>query len=74
MLQQIDLRLLPYKERIELAIKAIRSNANLSQQRAATVYNMPETTLWRERAKLASERVISPYCSKLTKQEEEVLV
>jgi len=74
MLQQIDLRLLPCKERIKLAIKAIRSNANLSQQRAAAVYNVPETTLWRQRAKLASKRVISPYCSKLIRQEEEVLV
>jgi len=43
--QQIDLRLLPRKERIELAIKAMRSNANLSQQRAAAVYNVPKTTL-----------------------------
>ncbi|RYZ89284.1 MAG: hypothetical protein EOP04_07220 [Proteobacteria bacterium] len=37
--------MLPYKERIKLTIKAIRSNANLSQRRAATVYNVPETTL-----------------------------
>ena len=72
--QQIDLGLLPRKERIELAIKAMRSNANLSQRRAAAVYNVPETTLRRQRAKPASERVISPYRSKLTRQEEEVLV
>ena len=72
--QQIDLRLLPRKERIELAIKAMRSNANLSQRRAAAVYNVPETTLRRERAKPASERVISPHRSKLTRQEEEVLI
>jgi DNA mismatch repair ATPase MutL len=52
----------------------MRSNANLSQRRAAAVYNVPETTLQRQRAKPASERVISPYCSKLTRQEEEVLV
>jgi DNA-binding transcriptional regulator YiaG len=43
--QQIDLGLLPRKERIELAIKAMRSNANLSQRRAAAVYNVPQTTL-----------------------------
>ena len=54
MLQQINLKLLPYKERIKLAIKAIESNANLSQRRAATVYNVPESTLRRQRAKLAS--------------------
>ena len=74
MLQQINLKLLPYKERIKLAIKAMESNANLSQRRAATVYNVPESTLRRQRAKPASQRVIYPNCSKLTKQEEEVLV
>ena len=74
MSQQIDLELLPRKERIELAIKAMESNANLSQRRAATVYNVPESTLRRQRAKPASQRVIYPNCSKLTKQEEEVLV
>ena len=74
MLQQIDLELLPREERIELAIKAIKSNANLSQQRAAAVYNVPKSTLQRQRAKPASQRVIYSNCSKLTKQEEEVLV
>jgi hypothetical protein len=45
MLQQPDLELLSCVERITLAIKAIKSNASLSQQRAAAVYNVPETTL-----------------------------
>ena len=45
MSQQINLKLLPYKERIEIAIKAIRSNTNLSQQRAAAVYSVPKSTL-----------------------------
>jgi DNA-binding transcriptional regulator YiaG len=54
MSQQIDLELLPREERIKLAIKAIKSNANLSQRRAAAVYNVPESTLQRQRAKLAS--------------------
>jgi hypothetical protein len=74
MSQQIDLELLPREERIDLAIKALKSNANLSQRRAAAVYKMPESTLRRQRAKLASQRVIHPNACKLTMQEEEVLV
>jgi DNA-binding transcriptional regulator YiaG len=54
MLQQIDLKLLPREERINLAIKAIKSNANLSQRRAAAVYEVPKSTLRRQHAKLAS--------------------
>ena len=74
MLQQINLKLLPREERINLAIKALKSNANLSQRRAAAVYKVPESTLQRQRAKPASQRVIHPNAYKLTKQEEEVLV
>jgi hypothetical protein len=74
MSQQIDLKLLPREERIDLAIKAMKSNANLSQRRAAAVYEVPESTLRRQRAKPASQRVIHPNACKLTKQEEEVLV
>ena len=74
MSQQINLELLSCEERIKLAIRAINSNANLSQRRAAAVYNVPESTLRRQRAKPASQRVIYPNCSRLTKQEEEVLV
>ena len=54
MLQQINLKLLPREERINLAIKALKSNANLSQRRAAAVYKVPESTLRRQRAKPAS--------------------
>jgi hypothetical protein len=52
----------------------MRSNANLSQRRAAAVYNVPETTFRRQRAKPASQRVTHPNACKLTKQEEELLV
>jgi DNA-binding transcriptional regulator YiaG len=45
MSQQMNLELLPCEERINLAIKAMKSNANLSQRRAAAIYNVPETTL-----------------------------
>ncbi|ENI01684.1 hypothetical protein COCC4DRAFT_118540, partial [Bipolaris maydis ATCC 48331] len=46
----------------------------LSQQRVAAVYNMPESTLRRQRAIPAFQRVIYPDCSRLTKQEGEVPV
>ena len=52
----------------------MKSNAKLSQRRAAAVYSVPETTLRRQRAKPASKRVIYPNASKLTRQEEEVLI
>jgi hypothetical protein len=54
MSQQINLKLLPCEERVDLANKAIKSNANLSQRRAAAVYNVPKTTLQRQHAKPAS--------------------
>jgi hypothetical protein len=40
MLQQPNLKLLPHKDRIILAIKVIESNVLLSQQRAAAIYNV----------------------------------
>jgi hypothetical protein len=36
----------------------MKLDALLSQQRAAAMYNMPKTTLQRQRVKLASTRVI----------------
>jgi DNA-binding transcriptional regulator YiaG len=65
MLQQPNLELLSRAERITLAIQAIKSNASLSQQRAAAAYNVPKTTLQRQRAKPASQRITYPNSSKL---------
>jgi hypothetical protein len=74
MSQQPDLELLSRAERITLAIQAIESNASLSQRRAAAVYNVPETTLRRQRAKPASERVTFPNSSRLQRHEEDTIV
>jgi hypothetical protein len=74
MSQQPDLELLSRAERITLAIKAIKSNASLSQQHTAAVYNVPETTLQRQRAKPASERVTYPNSSRLQRHEEDTIV
>jgi hypothetical protein len=45
MSQQSDLELLSSKDRVIMANYAIKSDALLSQQRAAAIYNVPETTL-----------------------------
>jgi hypothetical protein len=74
MSQQPDLELLSRAERITLAIQAIKSNALLSQRRAAAVYNVPENTLRRQRVKPASKRVIHPNSSRLQKHEEDTIV
>jgi hypothetical protein len=74
MSQQINLKLLPCEERVDLAIKAIKSNANLSQRRAAAVYNVSERTIRRQRAGKLAQRGCQPNSKKLTQVEEEVVV
>jgi hypothetical protein len=69
-----NLELLSRTERITLAIQAIKSNASLSQRRAAAAYNVPESTLQRQRVKPASTRVIHPNSSKLQRHEEDAIV
>jgi predicted RNA polymerase sigma factor len=54
--QQPDIELLPREKRITLAIQAIKSNAKLSQRRAADAYNVPETTL---RSRLVNKQIKS---------------
>jgi hypothetical protein len=74
MSQQPDLELLPREDRIILAIQAIKCNKELSQRRAATIYNVPESTLRTQRAKTTSRRDSYPNSSKLLRSKEEVLV
>ena len=54
MSQQPDLELLPREDRVIQAIQAIKSNASLSQRRAATIYNVPKSTLRTRRARIAA--------------------
>jgi DNA-binding transcriptional regulator YiaG len=65
MSQHPDLKLLPREDRIILAIQAIRSNALLSQQRAAIIYNMSKSTLRTQRAKTTLQRNSYPNLLKL---------
>ena len=74
MSQQPDLELLPREERIILAIKAMKSNASLSQRRAAAIYNVQESTLRTRRAGKPSRRDISANLSKLSRNEEDTIV
>jgi hypothetical protein len=43
--QQLDLELLLKEERIKLALQAIKKPQELSERRAAIVYNVPRLTL-----------------------------
>jgi hypothetical protein len=74
MSQQPDLELLPREDRIILAIQAIKSDALLSQRRAAIIYNVSESTLRTRRAKTTSRRDSHPNSSKLQRHEEETIV
>jgi hypothetical protein len=74
MSQQHDLESLPRTERIILAIQAIKSDASLSQRHAAAVYNVPKTTLQRQRVKPASTHIIHHNASKLQRHEEDTIV
>ena len=74
MSQQPDLQLLSREDRIILAIQAIKSNALLSQRRAAAIYDVPQRTLSDRRAKTTSRRDSHPNSSRLTSVEEETII
>jgi hypothetical protein len=74
MSQQPDLELLPREDRIILAIQAMKSDALLSQRRAAAIYNVPQRTLSDRRAKTTSRRDSHPNSSRLTRHEEETII
>jgi hypothetical protein len=74
MSQQLDLELLSREDRIILAIQAIKSDATISQRRAAAIYDVPRATLHDRRAKSTSRRDSHPNSSKLTRHEEETII
>jgi hypothetical protein len=69
-----DLLLLSTADRIAAALKAMKSDASLSQRHAAAIYNVGQSTLSEQRAGTTLQCDICPNCSLLTKLEEEVLV
>jgi len=52
----------------------MKSNALLSQRRAATIYNVPESTLRTRRARTAARRSLHPNSSRLKKHKEEAVI
>ena len=60
--------------RIQLAIQAINQDANISERRAAAIYNVSRTTLQDRRAGTTFRRDCTPNSTKLLLTEEEVIV
>jgi hypothetical protein len=63
------------KERqLQLAIKAIKRDATLTQRRAAKLYNVPQKLISNRRARKIYRRDCAPNLRRLLDTEEEVLV
>ncbi|KAF1354353.1 hypothetical protein EJ07DRAFT_133183 [Lizonia empirigonia] len=77
MSQQPDLELLPREDRVILAIQAIKSDASLSQQRAAAIYNVSRSTLgqsWQQTNQIKSSPANGPTVGMLQMHEEEAII
>jgi hypothetical protein len=74
MSQPLDLESLSRQDRVILAIQAIKSDASLSQRRAAALYDVPQSTLSTRRAKTTARQDTHHGRSKLKRLEEEVIV
>ena len=59
---------------LQLALQAIEQDQNLSERRAADIYNVPRKTLSDRRAGKVSRRDCTPNSMKLLKTEEEVII
>ena len=59
---------------IQLALQALKQDANLSLRRAAAIFNVDKSTLSQRRAGRASKQDCKPINMNLTKLEEEVVV
>ena len=59
---------------IQLAISSLNSNQVPTNRRAATIFNVPESTLRDRRAGKPARRDCPPNSKKLTQAEEEVIV
>jgi hypothetical protein len=60
--------------RLQLALQAIKEDANLSKQRAAAIYNVTRKTLANRRARKQFRRDCAPNSANLRSTEEEVIV
>jgi hypothetical protein len=60
--------------KIQLALQAIKQDANMSQQRAATHYVVPQSTLSDQRARRRSRADYRPYLRNLDNNKEKVVI
>jgi hypothetical protein len=74
MSQQPNIESLSREDRLVLALQALKSDASLSQRRAADIYNVHESTLRNRRARTASRRDIQPNRSRLQKHKQETVI
>jgi len=59
---------------LNLALNALKSNPQLTIRQAASIYNVPKSTLHRRRHGQHAKRDVRPPCQKLTSYEEESIV
>jgi hypothetical protein len=59
---------------LQLALKAIKRDATLSERRAAAIYNVSRVTLSRQRARILLQSDCTPNLINLLKTEEDVIV
>jgi hypothetical protein len=65
---------LPKESRKILALQALKNDARLSVRKAATIYEIPETSLRHRRAGMQPRRDVPANLRKLTDLEEKVLL
>jgi hypothetical protein len=65
MSQQLDLELLSREDRVILALQAIKLDKSISRRRAASLYNVHESTLRNRHTGTTLRRNIQPNSSKL---------
>jgi hypothetical protein len=66
--------MLPYEDRVILAIEATKEDASLSERRATAINNVRRSTLYKRRAGTTSQRNSQANSSTLTKYKEDTLV
>jgi hypothetical protein len=74
MAQQHNDSLVPYEERVEAAVQAIKQEPTLSQRRAAAMNEVSESTVRARQRGRTARRDTHPNLSNLKRSEEELLI
>jgi predicted XRE-type DNA-binding protein len=72
--QRNDVQKPSNEAQLQLALQALKQDANLSQRRAAPIYNVPQSTLNNRLARAQPQRDYKPKVMKLLLTEEETVV